>query len=72
MKWTSSEIYLLDYERTMNQIFDANNQNISAYRINLGISENSDVGFKSSDDTSYIAFAKQNGLRLMDIGEKKV
>ena len=72
VKWTSSEIYLLDYERTMNQIFDANNQNISAYRINLGISENSDVGFKSSDDTSYIAFAKENGLWLMDIGENKV
>lgn len=72
IKWTSSEIYLLDYKRTMNQIFDASNQNISAYRINLGISEDQNVEFKASDDSSYIAFVKENGLWLMDIDNNQV
>ena len=67
VKWTGTEIYLLDYDRTMEQIFDANNQNISTMRINLGISKDEDCEFMSSDNNSYIAFAKNGGLWLMDI-----
>lgn len=72
IKRTEQEIYLLDYERTMNQIFEASNQNISTVRINLGISEDSDCEFLSSDSMSYIAFVKQNGLWLMDIKRNEV
>lgn len=72
IKRTEQEIYLLDYERTMNQIFEASNQNISTVRINLGISEDSNCEFLSSDSMGYIAFAKQNGLWLMDIKRNEV
>lgn len=72
IKRTEQEIYLLDYERTMNQIFEASNQNISTVRINLGISEDSDCEFLSSDSMGYIAFVKQNGLWLMDIKRNEV
>jgi hypothetical protein len=72
IKWTSSEIYLLDYRRTMNQIFEANNQNISAYRVNLGICKDSDAEFKTSENNGYIAFVKGNGLWLMDISKNRV
>ncbi|MBQ3585051.1 MAG: hypothetical protein IJA27_10110 [Lachnospiraceae bacterium] len=72
LKWTEQEIYLLDYERTMNQIFDASNQNISSVRINLGISSELDCEYMASDSTTYIAFAKQNGLWLMDIKKNEV
>lgn len=72
IKWTSTEIYLLDYRRSMNQIFDATNQNISAYRVNLGISESQNAVYKASDDNSFIAFVKENGLWLMDIDSNKV
>lgn len=72
IKWTSSEIYLLDYRRTMNQIFDASSQNISAYRVNLGICESSSAEFKANEDNNYIAFVKGNGLWLMDIVKNRV
>lgn len=72
IKWTSSEIYLLDYQRRMNQIFDASNQNISAYRINLGICQDDKIEFKSSENNCYIAFVKGNGLWLMDINKNRV
>lgn len=72
LKWTEDEIYLLDYDRTMNQVFDANNQNISAYRINLGICENDDLEFKANAESSYIAFVKESGLWLMDIAKNEV
>lgn len=72
IKWTSSEIYLLDYRRTMNQIFDASNQNISAYRVNLGICAENKAEFKANEANNYIAFVKGNGLWLMDIGKNRV
>lgn len=72
VKWTSTDIYLLDYNRTVEQIFDANNQNISATRINLGISGEKSYKFKASTDSKYIAFSKKNSLWLMDINKNKV
>ena len=72
IKWTADEIYLLDYRRTMNQIFDANNQNISPYRVNLGICESDTQEFRANEDTSFIAFVKESGLWLMDIAKNEV
>lgn len=72
IKWTAEEIYLLDYRRTMNQIFDANNQNISPYRVNLGICEKDAQEFKANEDNSYVAFVKESGLWLMDIAKNQV
>lgn len=71
-KWTSTEIYLLDYQRKMDQVFDDSNQNISGVRINLGISSDKVANFKSNEDGNYIAFVKNNGLWLMDIDHNKV
>lgn len=72
IKWTASDIYLLDYKRSMNQVFDASNQNISASRINLGIDSDSQCEFLASDSGKYIAFVKENGLWLMGISENIV
>lgn len=71
IKWTSSELYLLDYDRTMEQIFDATNQNVSSVRINLGISADENCEFLASDSTKFIAFVKQGGLWLMDIRQNQ-
>ncbi|MBQ3932248.1 MAG: hypothetical protein II653_00645 [Lachnospiraceae bacterium] len=72
VKTDGTNMYLLDYYRTMDQIFDDNNQNISASRINLGISSNDDIEYKSSPDTNFIAFVKESGLWLMDINKNQV
>lgn len=72
IKWTSTEIYLLDYDRTMEQIFDATNQNVSSVRINIGISAEEDCEFLASDSTKYIAFVKIGGLWLMDIRKNQL
>lgn len=72
IKWTSSDIYLLDYDRTMEQIFNPTSQSVSAVRINLGITSNSECEFLASDSTKYIAFVKQNNLWLMDIRKNQM
>ncbi|MBQ5445574.1 MAG: hypothetical protein IIT48_02760 [Lachnospiraceae bacterium] len=70
IKCDSGNMYLLDYDRTTNQIFDMSN--VSTSRVNLGISENSNNEFKASESGKYIAFAKKNGLWLMDIKNNKL
>ena len=72
IKWTGNAMFLLDYDRQMSQIFDPINQNISNTRINLGICEDDQVEFMANEDNSYIAFAKKNGLWLMDIRHNQV
>ena len=46
---TNTDIYLLSYKRSMNQIFDASNQNISTSRINLGIDSDGRCEFLCSE-----------------------
>lgn len=72
IKWTDTGIFLLDYDRKTNQIFDATSQNISTLRINLGICEDESAEFMASDSNSFIAFAKKSGLWLMDIKHNQV
>ncbi len=72
IKWTSTEIYLLNYKRSINQMFDALGGGISASRINFGIDSDGQCEFLSSDSGKYIAFAKQDGLWLMGINENVV
>lgn len=72
IKWTSSDIYLLDYNRTMEQIFNPTSQSVSAVRINLGVTATDACEFLASDSTKYIAFVKQNNLWLMDIRKNQM
>lgn len=72
IKWTSTEIYLLNYYRETNQIFDATNQNISNSRINMGIDSDGDLEFLASASGKKIAFSKENGLWLMDISSNVI
>lgn len=72
IRWTSTDLYLLNYKRSMDQIFEATNQNISVSRINLGIDSDGENEFLSSKSGKYIAFTKENGLWLMGINDNVV
>lgn len=66
VKWTETNIYLLDYDRTMDQIFDAMGQSITSSRINLGIDPELYADYDSDETGTYVAFVKGHGLWLMD------
>lgn len=72
VKLNEVSLYLLDYERNTNQLFNVSGGNISASRINLGICDEDTQEFKASEDTSNIAFVKQSGLWLMDISKNTI
>ncbi|MBD5136559.1 MAG: hypothetical protein HDT39_11470 [Lachnospiraceae bacterium] len=66
VKWTSTDIYLLDYERIMEQIFDAMGQSITSSRINLGIDSELNTDYAADETGTYVAFVKEQSLWLMD------
>lgn len=72
LKWTDTNIYLLDYRRTMNQIFDATGQSVTSSRVNLGIGEDFGVEYDGDKDGNYIAFVKEQSLWMMDVKTNQI
>jgi len=67
----NTEMYVYSYERLVNQIFDANSQNISATRVNLGIDSDLQVEHLTSDNGSYVCFVKEGVLWCMNLKSNK-
>lgn len=72
VKWTQTEIYLLDYERKMEQVFDAMGQSVTSSRINMGIASSLEADYAVSNEGKYIAFEKENAIWLMDTGNNEI
>lgn len=71
IRYTSDRIYLLDYERTMNQIFDPEADVYGGNKIMLGI-RNSDVQMMESDGGSNLAFVNENQLFCYHAADSKI
>ena len=61
LRYTSDRIYLLDYERTMDQVFQEDGNAYANNKIMLGITED-DVQMEESDDGNILAFVSGNRL----------
>lgn len=60
--YTPDRTYLLTFERRMNQRFRAVSENVTASRINLGISGGTDIDVISSENGRLTAFVKEREL----------
>lgn len=58
---SKKEIYLIDYNRSANQVFDSRND-VSGSKINLGIRNNTDISTMTSKDGTYIYFVNEGKL----------
>lgn len=65
-KDTEDRTYLLTYERKMNQKFRAVSENVTASRINIGISEDTEIPFLTSEDGTVVVFSKERELWKYD------
>lgn len=71
IRYTPDRIYLLDYERTMNQIFEPDSDVYGGNKIMLGIRD-SDVQLMESDGGLNIAFVNENQLFCYHAADKKI
>ena len=71
IRYTSDRTYLLDFERTMNQIFDPNANVYASNKIMLGIRD-SQVQMVESDGGSNLAFVNEGQLFCYHAADKKM
>lgn len=64
--------YMYVYDRTVEQLFDPTNQNISSTRINLGLDSDLNVKYKSNGTGSFVSFIKNGSLWTMDMKENRI
>ncbi len=67
----TDRIYLLEYDRFMDQIFFEDDNAFYGNKIVLGISD-SDISLMESDDGNVVAFIKEGNLYVCNITENKV
>lgn len=66
MKWTAQRIYMMDYERRLNELFDGDTDAFSGKRIVLGISDGEDLYAKKSSSGRITAFVHNRELWTYD------
>ena len=66
LKWSSQRIYMMDYERTMNQLFSGSRELFSGKRILLGISDGEGMYAKKSENGRYTVFVTNRELWAYD------
>ncbi len=71
VRYTADRMYLLDYERTMNQMFDERGDIFSSNKIYLGIMGD-EVSLTESDGGNVIAFVVGNRLYSYNVVDRKL
>lgn len=69
VKYTSSRMYLLNYERTMEAAFDMNLASLSRSEFKIGITNQTDMDLVTSSDHNKVAFVRQRELWYYDLAE---
>ncbi len=70
-KYTTDRMYLLAYERKMNQLIESSNLVVANDKIMLGIS-NGDVSLVENASGTIIAFSENNALYSFSVSENKL
>ncbi len=71
VRYTQERIYLLDFERTMNQIFEADNKVFKENVLTLGIT-NSDIEYEDNSSGNNVAFVQEGELYSLNIADNKI
>ncbi len=71
VKYTSSRMYLLNFERTMDYIFDSSSYSVGTNTIALGITD-PDLQLSESSSGSAFAFVSENRLYVFNNTENKL
>lgn len=71
VRYTSNRIYLLNYERTMEELFDIEKTSVSKSDFKIGIANEENVELVTNADGSKIAFIREGALWYYSLAENK-
>ena len=71
LKWNEQRIYMMDFDRRVNQIFTGERDLFSGKRIILGVTNDDQVSAAKSPGGAVTAFVSNGDLWLYDQGEKE-
>lgn len=69
VRYTSSRMYLLNYERTMEAVFDINTTSLAKSELKLGITSDKDIELVTSSDNNKLSFVRQRELWYYNLAE---
>lgn len=72
VRYTKDRIYLLNYERTMNSIFNPDKDEFDGDEINLGIADTDNIEFTENEGGSAFAFVCQDRLFSYNVTNNKL
>ncbi|QHQ60072.1 hypothetical protein Ana3638_04155 [Anaerocolumna sedimenticola] len=71
VRYTTSRIYLLNYERTMESVFDINLTSLTKSELKLGITNKKDTNLVTSTDNNKLSFVSQRELWYYNLAENQ-
>ena len=71
LRFGTERLYLLDYERTMDSVFDPRGPVFSNNKISLGITDPDNVQIAESEDGNVFGFVKENSLYAFNTSDNK-
>lgn len=71
LKWNALRTYMMDYERTVNQVFQGNQDSYAGKRIMLGITNEDQIGVKRSPGGTMLAFFVNRDLWSYDQNDRR-
>lgn len=70
--YTTNRVYLYNYERTMEALFDVKHTSLSKSQFKLGITKDPNIEFVTNSDDSVVAFVWNGELYSYSLGENKI
>ncbi len=71
VRYTPSRMYLLDYERNMESVFDINMTSMAKSELKLGITRQADINLVTSTDNNKLSFVAQRDLWYYNLAENQ-
>lgn len=69
VRYTSQRMYLLNYERSMETLFNINHLSLTKNEFKIGISNNPDMNLFTSSNNSKLAFVRERELMYYNLAE---
>lgn len=71
IRYTSNRIYLLNYERTMESVFDIDLTSMAKSEFKIGITTETNMKLFTSGENNNLAFVRQNALWYYDLEQNR-